>query len=250
MTSTTSPLARFVRLSPGTTGPHLVCFPWAGAGSLVFRDWADASTAHNEVWVARLPGREDLLRQPAITSWSELTRALADDMPDGRPLVFFGHCLGAVVAFELARELRRRGHAGPEALVVVGDPPQALTDGGPVTDIEAELRRQGTWDETIFGDKRVLALFEPVFAADFALINAYRHAQEPPLDLDLDLFVPSEDPFWSPQYAELWSELCTGRTSSTTLPGTHLLPGSPAWDKLIRSVMARLGRDADNQAND
>ena len=90
-------------------GQRLFCFPHAGVGPSVFRGWADQLAAVAEVCLIQLPGREGRLRETPLTSISELMPALIEDMTPllDRPFAFYGHSLGATIAFECARNLRR-----------------------------------------------------------------------------------------------------------------------------------------------
>src|SRR5262245_63225231 len=95
---------------------RLFCFPYAGGGASVFRGWADCLPGAVEVCPVQMPGRETRFREPAFTRLPPLVEALAASLRPhlDRPFAFFGHSLGALVAFELARRLRR--DRGPEPI--------------------------------------------------------------------------------------------------------------------------------------
>jgi surfactin synthase thioesterase subunit len=168
-----------------------------------------------------------------------MIEALANDLPEGTPCIFMGHCFGGVVALELARELRRRGRKGPERLLVAGEPPQVLLRDGPIRDVKEEVRRTNAMDEATLADDRIFALLEPTLAADFNLINAYRYECEPALDVPIEVFVAEGDSTWSQSYAALWAEHGS-HVRISGLPGPHLYPGSPAWTGLIGDVLGRV----------
>src|SRR5208337_878151 len=97
--------------NPGPkTRLRLFCFPYAGAGALIFRNWSDALPRDIEVCPIQLPGRGTRLTEPPFTKLSclveALTRALIPLLD--RPFAFFGHSLGALIGFELARQIRRQ----------------------------------------------------------------------------------------------------------------------------------------------
>src|SRR5271170_5577451 len=99
---------------------RLFCFPYAGAGALIFHKWSDALPREVEVCPIQLPGRGARLTEPPFTKLSCLIEALVralDPLLD-MPFAFFGHSLGALVGFELARELRRLARPQPVRLVV------------------------------------------------------------------------------------------------------------------------------------
>src|SRR4051794_36920377 len=97
---------------------RLFCLPHAGGGAAAFRRWADGMAAAVEVVAVQPPGRETRFREPPFTDWRSLVVSLADALPADRPFALFGHSLGALLAFELARELRRRGGPPPDHLFV------------------------------------------------------------------------------------------------------------------------------------
>src|SRR6266571_3288313 len=94
--------------------PHLrlFCFPYAGAGSSIFRPWVDTSgilPAEVDICPVYLPGRENRLREPLFTRLPPLVEALSHALESflDVPFAFFGHSMGALISFELARYLRR-----------------------------------------------------------------------------------------------------------------------------------------------
>src|SRR5262245_29487970 len=101
---------------------RLVCLPYAGGGASLFRLWPEGLPAVVEVCAIQLPGRETRLREPAHRHVGplvvELAEALARSLEP--PLAIFGHSMGALIGFELARQMRRRGMNGPQLLIASG----------------------------------------------------------------------------------------------------------------------------------
>ena len=93
---------------------RLIGFPHAGGGASVFRGWADRLPESVEMCAVQLPGRETRFREPAFTRLSSLVTALTEALRPylERPFAFFGHSMGALLAFELARRLN--GDSGPQ----------------------------------------------------------------------------------------------------------------------------------------
>src|SRR5262245_10714091 len=101
---------------------RLFCFPYAGGTASAFRGWHDAIPQPIEVCAVRLPGREARLAEPPFTSSETLVPAVADALEAclDVPYALFGHSMGAVAAFEVARELRRRARQPPVRLFLSG----------------------------------------------------------------------------------------------------------------------------------
>src|SRR5262249_18525346 len=113
---------------------RLFCFAHAGGGASAFRSWIAAFAPAIEVVPVQLPGREERLGETAFTRMESLIENLSlgiDAALAERPCVFFGHSLGAKVAYALARARFERGQAGPRLLIVSGCPAPHLSDPRP-----------------------------------------------------------------------------------------------------------------------
>ncbi|MDQ3951623.1 MAG: thioesterase domain-containing protein, partial [Actinomycetota bacterium] len=88
---------------------RLFCFPYAGGSAATYRTWSDVLPPDVEVQAVQLPGREWRLKEEPFRSVFPLVEELAVVLKDRfeSPFAFFGHSLGALISFELARELRR-----------------------------------------------------------------------------------------------------------------------------------------------
>jgi len=94
---------------------RLFCFPYAGGGASAYRSWAAPLPDEIEVCAIQLPGRENRLREPLFTRLAPLVETLAGALEPSFdiPFAFFGHSMGALIAFELARFIRRRSQITP-----------------------------------------------------------------------------------------------------------------------------------------
>jgi len=101
---------------------RLVCFHHAGGGASLFRDWHGSFPADTEVLAVAIPGRETRIAEAPLTELRMLAAALAEVLPLELPFAFFGHSLGGVVSFELARQLHQRGLPIPQHLFVSACP--------------------------------------------------------------------------------------------------------------------------------
>jgi medium-chain acyl-[acyl-carrier-protein] hydrolase len=162
------------------------------------------------------------------------------------PVALFGHSMGALVAFELARRLRDERRIEPTRLLLSGRcAPQIPGPGGPPLfdrsreQLLDELRRLGGTPEEIFAIPEVLELALPALRADFEVIETWRSPSGAPLSLPLVVF-GGEDEF-AGRVADLdaWQVHSTGPFALHLLPGDHFFLHS-AQDQLVARVRAAL----------
>src|SRR2546430_10624517 len=89
---------------------RLFCFPYAGGNASIYTSWSRDLSANVELVAVQPPGRANRISEPPHSRMQDL---IADLCPAirallGKPYILLGHSLGSHVAFELARELRRR----------------------------------------------------------------------------------------------------------------------------------------------
>ncbi|HZE80902.1 MAG TPA: alpha/beta fold hydrolase [Candidatus Polarisedimenticolia bacterium] len=207
---------------------RLFALPYAGAGASMFRKWSNCLPAAVELWPIQLPGRENRISEPPFTSLSELVPQLADVLAPylGKPFIFFGHSMGALISFELARELRWRQTAQPRALFLSGKyAPQlvrqelrfSLSDDEFLLELQALNRNRGP----VADELELLQALLPTIRADFSICDTYRYSEEPPLDCQLIVSGGLQDPEASPADIAAWRDQTTGPFSLRLFEGDH-----------------------------
>jgi medium-chain acyl-[acyl-carrier-protein] hydrolase len=208
---------------------RLFCFPYAGGGALIFRTWSDGLSADVEVCPIQLPGRGTRLMEPLFTQLSPLIQALAQALLPllDKPFAFFGHSLGALVSFELARQLRRQYGVQPVRLFVsAGRAPQLPHRGLPVHtlpegDFLAELRRLNGTPRAVLEHEELMQIALPVLRADFAVYETYVYSTELPLNYPISAFGGLRDRTMSQSDLEAWREQTSVSFSLQMFPGDH-----------------------------
>ena len=208
---------------------RLLCLPHAGAGAAVYRSWGAGSLDGVAVCPVQPPGRDKRRREPALTSATELARLLAVEvMANVRPpYALFGHSTGAVVAFELSRQLRRAGGAAPVHLFVSGRPAPQLPmhrtqlSGLSVTELAAVLRGLGGTPEEVLNDEDLLARISPLLIADFQVNEEYAYQPEAPLGSPVTVFAATRDAGTTLDQAAAWEVQAGGGFRLHTLDGEH-----------------------------
>jgi medium-chain acyl-[acyl-carrier-protein] hydrolase len=204
-------------------------FPFAGGNASAFLPWQASLGPGLELRVALLPGRGTRLFDPPLADLAELVPRLARAVADlaDRPFVFFGHSVGALLAFETARELRRTGRPLPAALWVSGaEGPQTryllrhLHQLEEAELIEALREYNGT-DPEMLDNQELMELVLPGIRADFALSERYAYRPEPPLDLPISVLIGDSDEYVVPERAAGWAAETSHPTPVHRFPGDH-----------------------------
>lgn len=228
--STLDPTGWAVRWRPLPGEPfRLFCVPHAGGGATAFRRWAAELAPAVEVVALRLPGREARFRQPAHTRLDRLVGELVRDLAPwlGRPHAWLGHSMGAQVAFEACRMLRRLDLGAPSRLVVAGAPAPHLprretpVHDAPTADLLDRLQELNGRPSDAATQPALLASVLPMLRADFAVAETYRCRPGAPLDLPITVLGGADDGFASPAELLAWQEHTTYPVEVRTLPGGH-----------------------------
>jgi medium-chain acyl-[acyl-carrier-protein] hydrolase len=235
--------------------PHaavtLLCVPYAGGGATAYHGWAELLPPFVEPWVLRLPGRESRLREAPYVDVAELARAAADALAPRleRTFAFYGHSLGALVAFELARALRDRHGTAPAHLAVGARcapsrhvPMPALHALPDQEFLDVADRRFGAIPAVIRTDPEIRALVLPALRADMTMLETYVYRRESPLDCPLLAFAGHGDPEASTAQMREWAAEVTGTCSVHEVPGGHFFLKSEKHrvTELLVADLARL----------
>lgn len=223
--------------------PALLCVPFAGAGPSAFRLWPDALPGVDVV-AAYLPGRERRFAEPPERDIGALTRDARAAVPwiEDRRYAIFGHSFGALVAFELARSLRRAGLPPPLALFVSGCrapelPPVRLTHDLPDDEFVRALDELGGTPREVLATPELLELLLPLLRADFAAAQTYECAPDEPLDCAIDSFCGDADTGVSVAESVQWERHTRRAFRLHVVPGDHFFINAD-----LRTVTDLIGR--------
>lgn len=209
---------------------RLFCLPYAGGGSTPFRSWS-TSLQHIgvEVCPILLPGREDRIAEPAFHSLDLLVQELAEVLQPylDLPFAFFGHSMGALISFELARQLRRQGGHHPAHLFLSSHRAAQLPDRStpirllPDGEFIEEMRKLNGIPSEVVASQELLRLIMPTLRADITLCETYLYTDETPLDCGISAFGGRQDSTASYQELVAWKEQTCRSFSIHLLPGDH-----------------------------
>jgi surfactin synthase thioesterase subunit len=234
----------------------LFCFPYAGVGPSVYGGWAEQLRQSGvKVFLIQPPGRESRLREEPMCTMSEIAVAAASAIA---PLVigrfaFYGHSLGAKIAFETAREMRRRFGTAPDHLFVSASiAPHLPWPYPPMHRLpkeqllrEVQHRYRGI-PEPVLREHDLLDLLLPGLRADLTILETYSYTAEPPLPSAITAFGGLEDRSVSEASLQAWRTLTRSAFTIRMLPGGHFFLHSERMTlfKTIAKAAAALGTSA------
>jgi len=225
---TASPWLSFPKPNPGAE-VRLFCLPYAGAGSNVFYKWPRVLAPTIEVCLVHLPGRDHRLKERPYTSMPQLVEALGRQLLPyiDKRSAFFGHSLGGLVSFELARYLRNAYGWQPDQIFVSGcSAPQVTPRFSPIHSLPMpqfllELERLGGRLDPPSANDQAVSLMLPTLRADLALRANYAYASEASLDCAIKAYGGMEDRHVKYQQLDLWRRETTGPFSLHIFAGGH-----------------------------
>lgn len=228
---------------------RLFCFPYAGGADHIFRGWQETLPKAIEVCPVRLPGRAQRIKEEAFTNLSQLVQAASQSLVShlNKPFALFGHSMGALVCFELARQLRRDYGLQPSHLFVSACRSPQITIGDlhnhnfSKDEFMAEIRRVEGVSEEAIDDNELIDLALPYLKADIAVCQTYAYSPEQPLDCPITAFGGLQDRQVSRDCLEGWREHTIRSFSLRILPGDHYFLHA-SRSLLLRSITADLSQ--------
>ncbi len=209
---------------------RLFCFPHAGGSAAAYRGWSRYLPRHVELCPIELPGRKQRWAEAPHRSCGQLARAIASAIqPElDRPFVFFGHSLGSLLAFEVARDLRRHGERIPRHVYV-------SARRAPQHRIEGELLHQLPDDRMVDLLSRLYGAIPPSIAAepdllkpllealraDLEIHETYDHRPEAPLPCPISTLGGTSDRLVTMEQLRAWREQTAGPFVLKLFDGGH-----------------------------
>ncbi|MDQ2588937.1 thioesterase II family protein [Saccharothrix yanglingensis] len=208
--------------------PRLVCFPHAGGSASWYHPMSHALAPDVSVLAVQYPGRQDRRGEVPLDDVGAIARQVAPlvaDLPGGPPALF-GHSMGALVAFEVARLMTGKHDEAPAHLYVSGRraPDRHRSEAVHLMDergLLAEVAALGGTGAANLRDRDLVAMVLPPLRADYRAVETYRHTPGEPLTCPVTVLTGDADPKTTAAEAEGWREHTTGAFDLRVYPGGH-----------------------------
>ncbi|WP_067460479.1 thioesterase II family protein [Actinomadura macra] len=233
----------FRRFHPaGADAPRLLCFPHAGGAANTYHRLSAALSPDVEVVAVQYPGRQDRHREPVRTDLRELAGQIHAELPGlgAAPASYFGHSMGAVVAFEVARRLT----VTPPVLFAAGRkaPSRSAQERvHPMSDEEilADVERLGGMDARQLQSRALTRMVLPVLRGDYQAIDTYTYEPGPPLACPVVVLAGDDDPMTPVEDALAWQAHGAEGGEHHVLPGGHFFLDAH-HDRIVQIIRDRL----------
>ncbi len=237
-------LRRFYATPRGSL--RLVCLPHAGGTAGCYSGWHNHVPDWVDVLAVQYPGREDRHAEPCVDKIADLAAGVTAELMVGgsEPVALFGHGMGALVAYEVAIQLQRRGRPAVHLAVSGQAAPSRHQLGGTVhhsgeDELVAELLRVGSVEPDMLADPELRSLILPAAHADYRAVETYRPSIAPVLNCPLTSYYGLADKGVKEADAGCWYEVTYGRFHLRCWPGDHFYL-RPREQSLVRDLASRL----------
>lgn len=243
--------ATWLPLRTGRTNAplRLFCLAFAGGSASYFQPWLREMPAAIDVCPIELPGRGTRFFDPPATGAEALIADMAAAIRPhlDRPFALFGHSLGALNAYLLARHLWQQGNVPPVHLFVSGrraphrpvrQPFRHVMDDAALI---GELQGLGGMTPEILQSEEMLRMVLPVLRADFRITELYSHREGPGLPFPITAFTGDHDGEVPPEEMEHWRHLAGAGFALNVLAGGHFyLSAAQERRALLQKISAAL----------
>ncbi len=229
---------------------RLVCFPHGGGGPQAYQQWSDLIGEEIEIFAVHLPGRGSRLRERPLQDMHSICDAIITSMAkhQDKPYSFFGHSVGALVAYETARKMEELGMMPPLSLFLSAHTaPHLINQGQQMHRFSDEqlLDLVNSFDlvpDGELGNHELAELLLPPMRADFRAAEMYQVPAQPRLSIPLMALGGSNDELISQEDLYAWKEYTSGRFALEMYEGGHFY-----FLDHLQDILARLHHAMDLQ---
>lgn len=228
---------------------RLFCFPYAGGSPHIFSPWSKLLPSDIELCPVLMPGRGSRISEEPIREISRAVSVLADKIADlsDLPFAFFGHSLGATIAFELVNYLEKEKGISPVYLFVSGrSAPQTLQKSAKTYHLSDEefvesVKQLGGTPQGLLENQELLELILPTLKADFQMVQNYSYTPDEPIKCPVFAFGGTADNFIARENIEAWGDLTEKEFAACFLEGDHFFvnrQGKAITEIIVEKLLA------------
>ncbi|MBA3773942.1 MAG: SDR family NAD(P)-dependent oxidoreductase [Ramlibacter sp.] len=236
----TNPWVHWPRLNSENATMRVLTFPFVGGGATVFNSWPDDMGSAFEIMAVQYPGRGNRVDETPIDDMPTLVKAIAENILPylDRGFAIYGHCMGSLIAYEVAHYLQTHFDETPLKLVIAGWPApplvQKYVEG--LEGIEGNYMLENVTDDDVLNvltrnrliapelvaDRQRMAPLMPGMRAELKMLGLYRHTARERLRCPVTCLLGTEDSLFNAAQLRSWRDVTSGAFSFVQVPGEHL----------------------------
>ncbi|WP_278555015.1 thioesterase II family protein [Parvimonas micra] len=207
----------------------LFCFPHLGGSASIYYQWKKIIHKNIEIVPIELAGRGERNKEQLYKDFKELLSDVCIQVTDNNleNYAFFGHSMGALIAYETVYNLLNQGFPPPIHIFFSGSNPpnhksslffKQLNEH----DLVSELKKIGGIPDVIFEYPELIEVILPIIQADYKVMNTYKFVlQTPKMKNDITIILGDCDSTIIYEKIAKWRLLTTGKSSVHFMKGKH-----------------------------
>jgi medium-chain acyl-[acyl-carrier-protein] hydrolase len=228
---------------------RLFCFPFAGGGASIYRDWLNEMPPYIEIAPVQLPGRENRFAEELARDFEDLIQritAAVRPFTAEMPFALFGHSLGALLAFETARRLARFDAPSPSHVIVSAHSAPHFRpkrqSAAHLTDDQVRdwLRQQNGTSEDILENSELMDLLLPVLRADLQVEESYQPTSDAVVSCPLTAIASHQDGDAPPDQVSAWERHTRNRFTFRIVDGNHFFAFNESRAAVLAAIVDAL----------
>jgi medium-chain acyl-[acyl-carrier-protein] hydrolase len=236
-----------IPISKPNASLRLICFPYAGGNSMTYIKWLDNLSTKVELALVQLPGRGVRSAEPPYQTMEEVVRALFLELGNlsNKPTIFYGHSMGARVAYELTLMLLRFQYKLPIHFIASGSIAPSVsrkkeyTYNLPDDDFIKKIAELNGSQDEVLAHKEIMQLLMPALRADFKIIETYCNKSKAVIPTKISVLAGTEEDTEHPDI-EAWFNLFQSNTGIHWISGDHFFvdKNKPDLLKTVNNLIA------------
>lgn len=207
---------------------NLVCFPFGGAAASAYRTWGSQFPADVQLWSVQLPGRENRFSEPYYENTDAFVEKMIGDIREAplKNLVFFGHSMGSILAYVVARRMTQLGLTTPKLLILSGhgavvNPEGKVWSAAPESELLQHIKLLGGISPDFLSNPDFVDVYLQKLRADYKLYESTPALGDQPIASEALIIGGDRDPLLRTETQQQWLQMFHGAVEHVTLPGGH-----------------------------
>ncbi|PEW84331.1 thioesterase [Bacillus cereus] len=229
----------------------LFCFPHAGGSAFSYAKWKNYFNPYIEVVPIELAGRGYRIEESLCQSMEEAVNDVYTSIVkqiEHSPYILYGHSMGSLIAYEVARKIQDSKNVLPEFLVLSGrNHPNSkmknIRHNLPNEQFKREVIAMGGTPSGVLQSEELMGIFLPILRADFKIVETYIHDNNmQACDIDFLIFNGENDEFTTYNQVIKWEQYTSKTCTFHSFKGNHFF-----LNENIEEIANRIIRKLDSK---